>query len=221
MGSQFPLVELTKEYANNIEGFVVKIQEENGDNGGALVKIADSIKNKPLTESDVVDFDVMYRFQRKEKRTEPGVYHHFNDNKEHTCKVHEYFNLVTSSNSIDIEKLTDDEIKQLTKDAWQSYRKGGDENFAEDIPYAYRHDSNTRGEQVDLEENNRTLNMFPEKLDGICTCDQYVGKPGTVSPFHVEDMDLFSLNYLFFGLKLWYFIKPKHHQKFMDFVKGE
>jgi hypothetical protein len=220
MGSQFPRLELTEEYAKNMEGFLVKNQKGNDENhGDALVIIAESIKNEPLTESDVADFKVKYRFQRKVKRTEPGVFHHYNDKKEHGCKARDYYD--TPSNSIDIETITNDEIDKLTNDAWESYGKGGEENVAADIPYAFRHASNTKGQPVDLEENNKTLNMFGEKHDGICNSDQYFGKSGTVSPMHMEDMNAFSLNYLFFGLKLWYFIKPKHHQKFLDLVAGE
>jgi hypothetical protein len=68
MGSEFPIVDLTEEYANDIEGFVVKTQEGYGEiNGGALVNLTESIKMKPIKESDVAEFDVIYRIQRKEK----------------------------------------------------------------------------------------------------------------------------------------------------------
>jgi hypothetical protein len=153
---EFPILDLPEEFANDLERFVPIIQGRYEFCGGALLNIPESIKNKPLKESDVADFEISYSYQRKNKRQD-GVYHLFNDQETTFCTPNKYYKLYKASNFDDNEKLTKNEIEKLTKDAWDSFRRGGDENSAEDIPYAIRHGSNTKGQPpADLEKNNVT-----------------------------------------------------------------
>jgi hypothetical protein len=179
-------------------------------------------KKKFLKESDVAEFVVSYKYQRKHEEHE-GVYHFYSDKDEQPtkCKASDYYKLSEASNIDDIEKLTDDEIDKRTNDAWDLFRKGGDKNKAEDIPYAVRHESNTKGQPLDLEENNVTLNEFNETINGVNKCDQYFGNPGSVSTMHSEDMDAYSINYLFFGLKVWYFILTAYRLRYLKLVKSK
>jgi hypothetical protein len=219
---EFPIVDLPEEYADDLESFVPILHGKHRACGGVLLNITKSKKNSPLKESDVADFVIRYKYQRKQKRQD-GVYYFYNDEDAQPteCKASDYYKLSEASNHDDKEKFTKEEIKKLTSDAWDIFRKGGEKNAQEDIPYAMRNASNTKGQPVDLEENNKTLKMFKKKIGGVSDCDQYFGKPGTISSMHSEDMDAYSANYVFFGLKVWYFILAAYRLRYLKLVAGE
>lgn len=59
------------------------------------------------------------------------------------------------------------------------------------------------------------LEKIPGELSGIKTPYQYYGSPGSVFSWHVEDSNLYSVNYLFFGkVKHWYFVELSSHGAF-------
>ncbi|CAB3388861.1 Hypothetical predicted protein [Cloeon dipterum] len=75
----------------------------------------------------------------------------------------------------------------------------------------------------DLEECNfqklgTTLDLLQESgttIAGVNTPNLYFGSWGTTTPWHCDDMDLYSIYYLHDGhAKTWYTIPPSHHQQF-------
>ncbi len=65
------------------------------------------------------------------------------------------------------------------------------------------------------------LNIFHIKLPGINTPMMYIGSWRAMFAWHVEDMDLYSINYLHYGAcKSWYSIPPSLRKRFETFMNG-
>ncbi|KAJ3019174.1 UNVERIFIED_CONTAM: hypothetical protein HDU68_010798 [Siphonaria sp. JEL0065] len=65
------------------------------------------------------------------------------------------------------------------------------------------------------------LNRINQKLPGVNNPYLYFGMWKATFAWHLEDMDLFSINYIHFGApKQWYVIPPAYRQKFEAFASG-
>ena len=59
------------------------------------------------------------------------------------------------------------------------------------------------------------LNKIESRIPGVNTPYLYFGQWRSTFAWHLEDMDLFSINYLHFGApKQWYVIQPEHRKQF-------
>lgn len=64
------------------------------------------------------------------------------------------------------------------------------------------------------------LNLMDAKLPGVNAAYLYAGLWKATFSWHLEDQDLYSINYLHFGApKQWYLIPQKHADKFYDLMK--
>lgn len=64
------------------------------------------------------------------------------------------------------------------------------------------------------------LHKMPARIPGVNSAYLYFGMWKSTFGWHLEDMDLYSINYIHFGApKCWYSISQKDEQKFFDLMK--
>ncbi|OAD02245.1 hypothetical protein MUCCIDRAFT_22150, partial [Mucor lusitanicus CBS 277.49] len=67
---------------------------------------------------------------------------------------------------------------------------------------------------------DNTLNKLSQTLPGVNSPYLYFGMWKATFAWHVEDMDLYSINYIHFGApKQWYVIQPCHQKRFETFMQ--
>lgn len=68
---------------------------------------------------------------------------------------------------------------------------------------------------------NKLTEVLENKIDGLTGSYLYFGKSKTFFAWHVEDMDLYSINHLHFGAKkIWYSISLDDNEKFENLLKN-
>lgn len=72
-----------------------------------------------------------------------------------------------------------------------------------------------------LSKLDNLLNLLGKPIPGVNTSMLYVGSWRAMFAFHVEDKDLYSINYLHYGEpKQWYSIPPSRRRKFESFMRN-
>ena len=112
-------------------------------------------------------------------------------------------------------------MKDVTKSA--AYYKELDRFYWKNVPFreaAYGADIEGSLFADDLQEWNvcnleSLLNKIKKKIPGVNTAYLYFGMYKSTFAWHLEDMDLYSINFIHFGAaKQWYVIPPEHQGRF-------
>jgi jumonji domain-containing protein 2 len=120
-------------------------------------------------------------------------------------------------------------VEERERSFWKSIGKGKDPTYGADIEGSLfqgtEHDRSHLGQRgwtldKSLAEND-LLRLLPDKIPGVNTTMLYAGMWRAMFAFHVEDLDLYSINYLHTGAaKSWYSILPERRARLDSIAEG-
>lgn len=115
-------------------------------------------------------------------------------------------------------EYTVEECKKLERNYWRNI-SFTPPMYGADLPGSLWSEAGPR--TWNLEHLDNILQRIGKKLPGVNTPYLYFGMWKATFAWHVEDMDLYSINFLHFGApKQWYAIPPNHHGRFETVAKG-
>ncbi|KAI7888964.1 JmjC domain, hydroxylase-domain-containing protein [Mucor mucedo] len=143
-----------------------------------------------------------------------------NRNEHRPPKVNEN-EAVRSNNSIASNEttshLTTDQYKEIERHYWRNITFN-QPMYGADLLGSLFDDSVTSWNPNSLDN---TLNKLGMVLPGVNSPYLYFGMWKATFPWHVEDMDLYSINYIHFGApKQWYVIQPCYQKRFENFMQA-
>eukprot|EP00884_Botryococcus_braunii_P020057 jgi/Botrbrau1/6735/Bobra.0324s0021.1 len=108
------------------------------------------------------------------------------------------------------------------KDFWQTVTVAN-QLYGADVPGSFFEDD-IKGWNLNKLDCmlTRVLDAKAKKIPGVNTAYLYFGTWRSTFPWHTEDKDLASINYLHFGApKMWYCVPPKDRHKFEDLMRSK
>lgn len=127
-------------------------------------------------------------------------------------------NLVDSFAKLD-DELTSEVVPDLEREYWRSLGYGASPMYGADqlgslFPKSFKHSWN-------LNNLENLLSETHVSLPGVTTPYIYAGMWKSTFAWHLEDVDLYSINYLHFGApKHWYVIPPPLMARFDDLARN-
>ncbi|ODV90883.1 hypothetical protein CANCADRAFT_18236, partial [Tortispora caseinolytica NRRL Y-17796] len=113
--------------------------------------------------------------------------------------------------------FTDEYCQDLERTYWKSLTYNAP-LYGADMPGSLFDDSVKSWNVAHLDN---ILDLMDEDLPGVNTAYLYCGMWKSTFAWHLEDMDLYSINYIHFGApKQWYSIPQADHKKFYDLMKS-
>jgi hypothetical protein len=117
----------------------------------------------------------------------------------------------------DADQYTPERCAELEKAYWRTITYNNP-LYGADMPGSLFDDSTTSWNVSKLEN---LLDCLGKKLPGVNTAYLYLGMWKSTFSWHLEDMDLYSINYIHFGSpKQWYSISRRDKSKFEQVMKG-
>jgi hypothetical protein len=114
------------------------------------------------------------------------------------------------------EEYSDKRCNELEKTYWRSLTYSS-AMYGADMPGSLFDDSCTIWNVAHLDN---ILNNLKIQIPGVNTAYLYCGMWKSTFAWHLEDMDLYSINYIHFGApKQWYSISQKDKDRFFDVMK--
>lgn len=117
----------------------------------------------------------------------------------------------------DADEFTDERCRELEKHYWKSLTYNNP-LYGADMPGSLFDDRTTSWNVAKLEN---ILDCLGKKIPGVNTAYLYMGMWKATFAWHLEDVDLYSINYIHFGApKQWYSISQEDASKFEAVMKG-
>ncbi|EPS41060.1 hypothetical protein H072_5041 [Dactylellina haptotyla CBS 200.50] len=117
----------------------------------------------------------------------------------------------------DAAEFTAERCEELEKHYWRTLNYNSP-LYGADMPGSLFEDTTTVWNVAHLEN---ILDCLPEKLPGVNTAYLYLGMWKATFSWHLEDVDLYSINYIHFGApKQWYSISQEDAPKFHNAMKS-
>jgi jumonji domain-containing protein 2 len=118
-----------------------------------------------------------------------------------------------------------DDFVEIERNFWRSILGGtsgfGDPVYGADIKGTLFDNSQLSHPSWNINELENLLNLIKIEIPGVNTPMIYVGSWRAMFAFHVEDMDLYSINYLHHGdPKSWYSVPPTHRKRFESLAES-
>lgn len=116
----------------------------------------------------------------------------------------------------DAAEFTPERCEELERTYWRSLTYSSP-MYGADMPGSLFHDDTAEWNVAHLDN---ILNKLRVQIPGVNTAYLYCGMWKATFAWHLEDMDLFSINYIHFGApKQWYSISQEDHIKFYNVMK--
>lgn len=117
----------------------------------------------------------------------------------------------------DADQFTTERCAELEKAYWRTLTYNSP-LYGADMPGSLFDDRTTSWNVAKLEN---LLDCLGKKLPGVNTAYLYLGMWKSTFSWHLEDMDLYSINYIHFGApKQWYSISSEDKPKFEQVMKS-
>lgn len=117
-----------------------------------------------------------------------------------------------------VDEFTPERCEELEKAYWRTLTYNNP-LYGADMPGSLFDDSTTSWNVANLEN---VLNCLGERLPGVNDAYLYLGMWKSTFSWHLEDMDLYSINYIHFGApKQWYSISQEDASKFEAVMKSK
>lgn len=118
--------------------------------------------------------------------------------------------------TFDASGFTNERCEELEKVYWKSLAYNNP-MYGADMPGSLFDESTSVWNVANLDN---ILNNIKVNIPGVNTAYLYCGMWKATFAWHLEDMDLFSINYIHFGApKQWYSISQKDHKKFYNLMR--
>ncbi|CAG0899413.1 unnamed protein product, partial [Cyprideis torosa] len=109
------------------------------------------------------------------------------------------------------------DLDDLERQYWENVTYGAP-TYGADVPGTL---TDTNVDVWNISRLGSILDDIDENIQGVNTPYLYFGTWKSTFPWHTEDMDLYSINYLHFGEpKFWYAVPPEHGKLLEKFSKG-
>ncbi|ODV62417.1 JmjC-domain-containing protein [Ascoidea rubescens DSM 1968] len=124
-----------------------------------------------------------------------------------------------SNYNIDTSEFDDEKLDFLENNYWKSLSYGGNPMYGADCPGSL-FPSPDKFNTWNISNLPNFLNYLDSTLSGINDPYLYAGLWKSTFSWHLEDQDLYSINYIHFGApKQWYSIPQDHQESFYNLMK--